>query len=965
MHISYRLILIWLCLSLSIAIFTPAPTHAQTLTDCTFESLKSLIHEKTTAITLEIDCDTPIIFTEAIRITAPLTLSGGGIAIFERGMGDGWRWLHIEEDVTASIDGVRFERIGVVNWGNLTISQSVFVNIPDGAVFNGGGILTITDTFFYNNHADRGGAIYNAGTMSIANSRFWRNQAQSRGGAILNKYRMTITNSEFYDNFADEKYGRGFGGAIDNNGYLTVADSAFFNNRANGNGGAIRNRGELNISDTSFRLNRAWLGGAIQSEGILHITESLFTDNTAYHAGGAISSMFALTLITDNQFLRNDAPYGGGIYAIDTQAVIEANTFNDNHATQLGGALYFGELFSDEIATTITNNTLIRNAAPIGSAIFINESLIPSQTRIIHNTLHQNEGAGGALIIEQPSMIYHNLISGDGVQCGGASEQSVDETNLSNSPCGNAQIATDLMLNDADGMPAPNSPAINAYPTPCVLIDDQLGIPRPQNGGCDVGAIEIASSDWIMPTQAQSITLTTCTIETFTQAIQQVNLTGGDIILNCDEDTPIAFHHALPIKHDVSIRVERNANLDGLGQTSLFHVYYGATLTLSGVTLQHGFTNQIDRGGAITNDGDLIIHQSVFMNHSARFGGAVLNRGRAKISDSRLTNNQAMVSGGAIATHNYIVIENSELAFNHAEQDGGALIQFAWTEGDIHHNQFIGNSATNGGAFYAFFNPAYNQVASVTPDTQIVGLITDYLPQSPYPQGRNDEEPELVGYGNFIEITEVPIRVRYNLFEENSAQNGGAMYNLGWIALQENQFVRNHATQDGGALKTDGWFYQNTFWENDADYGGAVHGGVGWLNTFVGNHARVMGGAVYGGPNSQSTFVDNTAPLGGAIAEASAYHNLISGEGSQCENVNLNSAIDYPKGISDTFCHADYLLVDDLMLGKFDGVVVPLLADSPAIDKIPCRAYPGNIDQLGILRPQGEACDLGAVEFVP
>jgi hypothetical protein len=43
----------------------------------------------------------------------------------------------------------------------------------------------------------------------------------------------------------------------------------------------------------------------------------------------------------------------------------------------------------------------------------------------------------------------------------------------------------------------------------------------------------------------------------------------------------------------------------------------------------------------------------------------------------------------------------------------------------------------------------------------------------------------------------------------------------------------------------------------------------------------------------------------------------------------------------------------------------PLLATSPAVDKVPTADCPLSVDEVGTGRPQGVACDIGAFEFVP
>ena len=127
------------------------------------------------------------------------------------------------------------------------------------------------------------------------------------GGAILNDGTLTVANSTLSDNHATGRIvmfafaGDGDGGAIFNNGTLTVTDSTLSANQAlgaNGFGGAIYNNGTLTVTNSTFSANQATgalglgFGGAIRNDGTLTVTNSTFSGNQANAgvgaAGGAI-----------------------------------------------------------------------------------------------------------------------------------------------------------------------------------------------------------------------------------------------------------------------------------------------------------------------------------------------------------------------------------------------------------------------------------------------------------------------------------------------------------------------------------------------------------------------------------------------------------------------------------------------------------------------------------------------------
>ena len=151
------------------------------------------------------------------------------------------------------------------------------------------------------------------------------------------------------------------GGAIDNNGSLTVTDSTLSGNV--GMGGAINNNGTLMVSNSSFSDNSTpndGVGGAIASLafGSVTVTNSTFSGNSAsgsYGLGGAIaccgtvssggppSSGGSLTL-TSSTFSGNSAAGGGSsiflnVGTIELGADIFANSSSGSNCYLYGGTV--------------------------------------------------------------------------------------------------------------------------------------------------------------------------------------------------------------------------------------------------------------------------------------------------------------------------------------------------------------------------------------------------------------------------------------------------------------------------------------------------------------------------------------------------------------------------------------------------------------------------------------------------
>jgi predicted outer membrane repeat protein len=188
-----------------------------------------------------------------------------------------------------------------LNLKNATIAEGsiFFVSLGSGGGIENQGTLTVTNSTFLSNRTNFvSGGIDNQGTLTVTNTTFSGNSADFSGGAIFNEPRGTLTviNSTFSGNTALTDTG-----GITNTGTLTLINSTFSGNTG-GNGGAIGNsffgRG-LIIINCTFSGNIAVHspsaggpgGGGISNGGTLTVINSTFSGNTAEGGvGGDIES---------------------------------------------------------------------------------------------------------------------------------------------------------------------------------------------------------------------------------------------------------------------------------------------------------------------------------------------------------------------------------------------------------------------------------------------------------------------------------------------------------------------------------------------------------------------------------------------------------------------------------------------------------------------------------------------------
>ncbi len=239
--------------------------------------------------------------------------------------------------------------------------------------------LNIKDLTLSNGNALQGGAIFNDGQLTIANSTLLSNTAPGGlGGAIYNNGMVTIAGSTLSGNVAG---GNGVAGAIYNVGTLTIRNSSFSGNIGIDGGGAICNGGNLSISNSSFDNNQSgYFGGAIYNNGMVTISGSNFISNSATlgtygRRGGGIYNGPSGGLTVDTSTLANNsAPggTGGGIHNRG-QLTLTADTLSGNTT----GAGLGGGLYTIGYTSTMDSSTINGNSADYGGGIYIDAAPLP------------------------------------------------------------------------------------------------------------------------------------------------------------------------------------------------------------------------------------------------------------------------------------------------------------------------------------------------------------------------------------------------------------------------------------------------------------------------------------------------------------------------------------------------------------------------------------------------------------
>jgi uncharacterized repeat protein (TIGR01451 family)/CSLREA domain-containing protein len=377
---------------------------------------------------------------------------GGAGGAIQNGISDSGGTLTLTDCLVRG--NTAFDGAGIANYGTLTINGST-IDGNTGAT------------------SGAGGGIVNFGTLTLNSGTVTGNTVGTNGsgGGIFNTLsatRVTINNSTISGNFAAS------GGGIVNYGSFTevsVTGSTISRNSANypdvaGGGGAIYNNGMLTITDSTISGNIAHnSGGGIYDGGALTIAASTISGNTAtFGGGGGIYNQYSVVTVTNSTIAGNTADFGGGI-------------------TDQGGGYGTGKLTMDY--STITGNS----ASSGGGGIF--EYFSPSET--LSDSIVAANAGGNCLAAFGSGGSDGGYNIDDGTSCGfSAATNSLSNTDPLLDPAGlkdNGGPTQTIALQ-------PASPAIDAIPpnvNGCgtTITTDQRGVSRPQRSGCDIGAFEV------------------------------------------------------------------------------------------------------------------------------------------------------------------------------------------------------------------------------------------------------------------------------------------------------------------------------------------------------------------------------------------------------------------------------------------------------------------------------------------
>ena len=659
------------------------------------------------------------------------------------------------------------------------------------------------------------------------------------------------------------------GGAIQNNGTLTLENTTFTNNTATNDGGAIENYANLNIINSTFTNNTVteYNGGAIHNAGgaALNITGSTFNNNTANGGGGAI--------------------YNNGIININN-SILTFNTANGD-----GGAIVNVYNVMNIIGSTFTLNTANGNGRLIYNyqgTLTVHQSVLMDDTDdyIIYNDNYNDNGGS---------------VVADGNYWGNKNPTADDLVNFD---------VDDYYLFKI------NSDKQSAYPSEVLNLNIDFGLNT--NGldpwtGPDLGTIgDITFNSIANATITQ--TGNTATFNSSTIGIYTVTATSTSTLVP-PVSTKISVRTILNTFYDLNTEIQNNLTA-GNTEMTLTQNYtddIGFQIIINGSIIIHGnghtlnFNQQNNNNIKIKNSYTVTLKNIILINGDNTIGGSIQNNGTLTLENTTFTNNTATNDGGAIENYANLNIINSTFTNNTVTiYNGGAIHNAMNAALNITGSTFTLNTAMDGGAIYNdgnlnINNSTFNQNTARTDGGAIYNTGALTINNSTFNQNTAE-------YGGAIYNTGA-LNITGSTFTLNTAMDGGAIYNnCGDFTINNSTFNQNTATWDAGAIFNDyGDFTINNskFNQNTAEYeyGGAIYNNYGDLtinNSTFTNNTAWTGGAIYNDGNlniTTSTFNQNTAEYGGAIYNS--YGNLNISQSVLVDNSGNTIYIEYGIVVAD------------------------------------------------------------------
>ncbi|MBW2380638.1 MAG: right-handed parallel beta-helix repeat-containing protein [Deltaproteobacteria bacterium] len=526
-----------------------------------------------------------------------------------------------------------------------------------------------------------------------------------------------------------------------------------------------------------------------------------------------------------------------------------------------------------------------------------------------------------------------------GIDCDDASLCTKDVCSVADGACSYVAVCDDFndctqeMCNSADGSCSTPRPVANG--TPCA------------GGTCQAGVCELAG------------TVVPCT----EQGIRNAIAAGDDTYtFACDDVTSVVTQAEIKIDRDVILDGDGKLTIDGNCDHRVLSVSSEATVELRRLALSGGFAADgggVLNDGALTMDGVTVTRNATTNGPPPTKGAGIFNAGTLTVMNSTVARNTDAWLAGGIWNAGVLTMTNSAVSENGGSGEGGGLLNIDVATMTLTDSTVSGNHGHQGAGISndGTLTLANSTVAGNTAKGGSGGGIANE------------------GLG-VLTLTNCTIREnRAEAVEDDEFGPfwgvGGGISSGGVLTLVNSTVSGNTAVEGGGIAQTDAGSMTLT---NTTVSGNTAAGCEGIREEPCG----VGGGGIW---NNGPAIIANTTVSGNTGAFADAVYNeggltlmstLIDGECDgpadiTSDGYNVESPGDTcgfePGGTDQVSVTAEQLNLGPLADNGGPTMTHALGDGSVAVDQIPADSCEVDEDQRGVTRPQGDACDVGAVEM--
>ncbi len=561
----------------------------------------------------------------------------------------------------------------------------------------------------------RGGGLENYGTATVTDCTISGNSASSYGGGLDNNGTATIVGCTISGNSGTDVRG----GGVANSGTATLTDCTISGNSASSAGGGMWTSGTATLTDCTISGNSVVdEGGGLYSDPFdsadTTLRSTIVADNTEAIFGGAASDIGGYTDSTSSYNLIGTGGSGGiangqnGNIVLTTLAGLGLAPLGDyggptETIALLPGSPAIGAGAAVSGVTTDQRGEPLDSPPDIGAfqsqgfTLSVVAGSTPQQTTdgtafanplavVVAANNPVEPVAGGTVTFAAPSSGASAALSAGTATIGANGTASVVAADnsiagsyiVTAAASGAAPVSFDL-TNLASSLVSnytvnSTSGGFSGSGTSGTLPYVIFLTNADANPSSDGAEIQFDSSVFSSP---QTITL---------GATLVLSETWGPIVIDGPGTGPVT--------------------VSGGGTVTVIQVDSGVTSTLSGLTISGGST--ASNGGGIYNEGTLTITDSLVTNNQAigssslSDGGGIYNDGTLTISDSSITDNKAggfgfYNGGGGIFNDGTLTISDTTVANN---SDEGVFNDGVLT---INQSQFTGN--TGAGLYQEYYGP--------------------------------------------------------------------------------------------------------------------------------------------------------------------------------------------------------------------------------------------------------------------